>query len=194
MRTARTNAPQTGASAVEFALVLPLFLLVVFAAMELARALYMLNILHEVTRRAASSAAVADFSNGAAMDAIRRSAVFDEATGRLPLGAPITDAHVRIDYLSIARDASGLMNYAPIPAADMPVSPARNKFNCIENPYGSNCIRLVRARICDPGNAGGCDPVPYQPLFPLLNFSFALSRSATIAPAEKSGFVAGDMP
>lgn len=192
MRPVRPNSPQAGASAVEFALVLPLFLLIVFSIMELARALYMMNILQEVTRRAASSAAVADFSSGATMDAIRRSAVFDEATGQLPLGAPITDAHVRIDYLSITRDASGLMNYAPI--ADVPASPAQNKFNCIQNPYGSNCIRLVRARICDPGNASGCDAVHYQPAFPLLNFSFALSRSATIAPAEKSGFVAGVMP
>ena len=194
MRTERPHFWQAGATVVEFALVLPVFLLFVFAVMELARVLYMMNILQEVTRRAAISAAVADFSNLATKDAIRRSAVFDDTSGQLPLGVPITYAHVRIDYLSITRDAGGVMTYTPIPEGSVPASPARNNVNCIQNPYGDNCIRLVRARICDPDNANACNAVQYQPAFPLINFSFALSRSTTIVPAETLGLTLGATP
>lgn len=194
MQTERPRSRQTGASIVEFALILPFFLLFVFAVMELARMLYMINILQEVTRRAASSAAVADFSNTQTMAAIRRSAVFDDVTGLLPLGVPVTDAHVRIDYLSITRDADGRMTLNPIAAGNLPASPARNNVNCIQNPYGDNCIRLVRARICDPGNTGVCNAVQYLPAFPLVTFSFNLSRSITLLPAEKLGWVAGAAP
>lgn len=194
MRTERPHYAQEGSTVVEFALVLPVFLLFVFAVMELARALYMINILQEVTRRAASSAAAADFSNTATMDTIRRSAVLDDVSGQLPLGVPVTDAHVRIDYLSITRDAGGLMNYSPIPAGSLPGNPARNNVNCVLNPYGDNCIRLVRVRICDPDNTGSCDAVQYQQAFPLINFSFSLSKSTTIVAAEGLGLVAGDTP
>ncbi|MBY0240266.1 MAG: pilus assembly protein [Burkholderiaceae bacterium] len=194
MRIERPQYRQSGATIVEFALVLPMFLLFVFAVMELTRALYMINVLQEVTRRAASAAAVADFTNTATMAAIRRSAVFDAVGGRLPLGAPVTDTHVRIEYLSITRDASGLMTYEVMPAGSLPTSPARNNLNCIQNPYGGNCIRLVRARMCDPDGSVDCDRVRYEPLFLLINFSFGLSRSTTIVPAETLGLVSGDTP
>jgi hypothetical protein len=194
MRTERPHRRQDGTMLVELALILPMFFLLVFAALELARALYMLNILQEVTRRAASSAAVADFSNTTTMDAIRRTAVLDDAAGQLPLGAPITDAHVRIDYLSITRAANGKMTYQPMPAGSVPASPASNNVNCVQNPYGDNCIRLVRARICDPGNTAACDAVQYQPAFLVFNFSFGLSRSTTIVPAESLGLVPGAAP
>lgn len=193
MRTKHPRFRQAGVTIVEFALVLPLFLVFVFAVVELARALYLINILQEVTRRAASAAAVDDFSNTATMDAIRKSAVLDNS-GQLPLGAPITDMHIRIDYLSITRDASGLMTYNPMSAGNLPANPAQNNVNCIQNPYGDNCIRLVRARICDPDNTNNCNAVQYQPVFPLINFSFGLSRSTTIMPAERLGLVAGDTP
>lgn len=194
MRTISLRCRRSGGAIVEFALILPFFLLFVFAVLELLRALYVVNMVQEVTRRAASSAAVADFTNSATMNAIRRSAVFDEVGGRLPLGVPVTDAHVRIDYLSITRDASGVMTYTPISAASLPESPARNHVNCVQNPYGGDCIRLVRARICHPANSADCDAVPYQPAFPLINMSFSLSRSVTLLPAEKLGWQPGDAP
>ncbi|GAB2855899.1 hypothetical protein GCM10027277_25620 [Pseudoduganella ginsengisoli] len=194
MRANSLQFRQAGATVVELALVLPVFLLFVFGVMELARMLYMINILQEVTRRAANAAAVADFSSAATMEAIRRAAVFDDISGQLPLGVPITAAHVRIDYLSITRDTSGQMSDEPIPTGSLPASPARNNVNCIQSAYGDNCIRLVRSRICDPNNASACDAVQYQPLFPIVTFSFGLSRSTTIVPAERLGLVAGDTP
>lgn len=194
MRITSLRCRRSGGAIVEFALILPFFLLFVFAVLELVRALYVVNILQEVTRRAASSAAVADFTNSATMSAIGRSAVFDAVGGRLPLGAPVTDAHVRIDYLSITRDASGVMTYASMPAASLPASPARNHVNCVQNPYAGDCIRLVRARICDPANSAECVAVRYQSAFPLINMSFSLSRSVTLLPAENLGWQPGDTP
>lgn len=185
---------QEGAFSVEFALVGLAFFAFVFAILELARALYMLNILQEVTRRAGNSAAVADFSNSATMDQVRKDAVLDGSSGRLVLGDPITSDHVRIDYLSIARDASGAMSLDTIPTGSLPASPARNRINCLDNVYGDHCIRLVRVRICDPDNTGDCDPVQYQPVFPLVSLPFGLPKATTVIPAETLGFVPGDTP
>jgi hypothetical protein len=194
VKTKRCHRQRAGATVVEFALVIPIFLLFVFAVMELARALYVINMLQEVTRRAGSAAASANFNDLAIKDSIRRSAVFDDTSGLLPVGYPITSAHVRIDYLSIARDSSGVMSLSPIPTENLPASPARNNLNCIKNPYGSDCIRLVRVRICDPANNNDCDAAQYRPAFPMIDLSFGLPRATTVLPAETLGFVVGDAP
>ena len=185
---------QEGVFVVEFSIICLAFLAFVFAILELARALYMVNILQEVTRRAGNSAAVTDFSNVATMEHVRKAAVLDESGGWLVLGEPITFEHVRIDYLSIARDSSGAMTLEAVPASNLPASPARNRINCLANPYGADCIRLVRVRMCSPASASTCDAVQYQPLFPLLNFSFGLPKATTVVPVETLGFIPGAAP
>jgi Flp pilus assembly protein TadG len=185
---------QAGSSLVEFAIILPVFLLFVFIIMELARMLYMVNILQEVTRRAGAAAAQADFSDTATMDGVRRTAVFDDQSGILPLGAPISSAHVRIDYMSVARDAAGVMTFNAITSGALPTSPARNNFNCVQNPFGGNCISLVRVRICDPGNTATCVPVQYQPMFPLATVPFNLPTTLTLVPAGTLGYAPGMAP
>jgi len=190
-----TDAPgrrraQRGVAAVEFAMTVIVFITLLFVVIEAARALYLIATVQEATRRAAYAAAVSDFSDPAVMAEVRQAAVLRDTPGTLLLGAPVSDAHIRIDYLSLARNGSGALTMTPITAADMPACPARARVNCVANPNGASCIRLVRARLCAPGGSD-CDPVPYQPMLPLSGLGFSLPAAATVAKAESLGYVPG---
>ncbi|KAB8061704.1 pilus assembly protein [Janthinobacterium sp. FT14W] len=182
---------QGGVFAVEFAMLALLFFLFLFAMLEVARAVYMWNLVHEITRRAARAAAVTDFSNAGAMQAVRTQAVLRTAPGALPLGGGISDAYVRIDYLSQAGGAV----LAAVPVTAMPGCPQRNRINCLDDPHGASCIRFVRARLCVPSEGARCESVPYRPILPLLGVMFPsgagavrLPNGATMAVAESLGY------
>lgn len=181
-----------GAVTAEFAIVVTVFLMLVCGVIELARIIYMLNTLQVVTQRAATAAANADFSDPAAMNAVRQQAIFRGSAGTLAIGAPVTDQHVRIDYLSLS--ASGGTAMAEIPAASLPSCPANNRVACLQDPYGGSCMRLVRARICDPAVAGQCNSVVYQPLFSFVGMSFNLPIASAIATVETLGAPPGTAP
>jgi hypothetical protein len=181
---------QRGAAVAEFALSVVIFFVALFFVMELARVLYLWNTLQEATRRAAAAAAVSDFSNAATMNAIRQAAVLRDSAGSLPLGTPVTDAHIRIDYLSLTRNADSSLSMTPIPAASLPACPARAHINCIANPNGASCIRFVRVRLCAPGT-DACGDVQYQPLFPLTGINHVLPQATTITKAESLGYRPG---
>jgi hypothetical protein len=181
---------QRGATVAEFALSVVCLFATVFFMLEVARALYVWNTLQDATRRAAAKAAVSDFSNAATMNAIRQAAVLRDSAGTLPLGMPVTDAHIRIDYLSLTRNADSSLTMTPIPAASLPACPARAQLNCIANPNGGSCIRFVRARLCAPG-ADECEEVQYQPLFPLTGLNLTLPQATTITKAESLGYQPG---
>lgn len=181
---------QRGVFAVEFAMLALLFFLFLFAMLELARAVYVWNMVHEITRRAARAAAVTDFSNASALQAVRTHAVLRAAPGALPLGGGISDAHVRIDYLS---ESSGAL--AAVPVTVLPGCPQRNRINCLDDPHGASCIRFVRARLCQPGVGARCERVPYRPILPLLGMMFPsgagairLPGASTMAVAESLGY------
>ena len=182
---------QGGVFAVEFAMLALLFFLFLFAMLELARAVYVWNMVHEITRRAARAAAVTDFSNAGALQAVRAHAVLRTTPGALPLGGGISDAYVRIDYLSQA--AGGAL--AAVPVTVMPGCPQRNRINCLDDPHGASCIRFVRARLCVPGDGARCERVPYRPVLPLLGTMFPSGAGAvrlpggtTMAVAESLGY------
>lgn len=185
---------QRGVAAVEFALVVGLFFLFLFAMLEVARALYLWNTVQEVTRRAARAAAVGDFSDAGAMQQLRQQAVFRDAPGRLVLGGAIDDSYVRIDYLSLPAPAA-----KPAPVGVMPACPARNRVNCINDPHGSSCIRFVRASLCRPadanGGTGSCEPVPYRTIVPMVDMLLpagaTLPTAATTVVAESLGYRPG---
>jgi hypothetical protein len=192
-RAGLTSRTQSGVVAVEFGLIAFCFFLFIFGTLEVARMLYLWNTLQEVTRRAARAAAVADFTNTAAMDALRQSAMFRASPGTLALGAPLTDAHILIDYMWLLRNADGSMALQPIPSGALPASPLANIINCINDPYAATCIRFVRARICQPGGDGDpneCAPVAYQPLTGLLSLpvNFNLPTALTVVKAETLGY------
>jgi len=177
---------QRGGAAVEFALLVLIFLALVFGILELARLVYMFNILQEVTRRAATMAANSSF-DAETLDTIRSRALFADRNGNLVFGTPVTPAHVRIDYLYISRDG-GSGAVTPEPVTTLPASPTQNYTNCVANPYDASCIRLVRVRICQPGGGDECTPVPYEMQFPPIDLSgLTLPRSETITPALTLG-------
>jgi Flp pilus assembly protein TadG len=190
--TGRILQKQRGGAAVEFALVVIIFLTLIFGIMELARAMYICNTLQEVTRRAAALAANTDFSDTAAMQRVRERAIFRTAPGFLTFANPITDRHINIDYLAVTPNGASLVT-APIPKGSLPADPARNQEVCTGNPNDAACIRLVRVRICLPGG-GGCDPVPYQSIVSLIPIPFPLPESTTIVTAETLGRPAGIAP
>jgi len=179
-----------GATVAEFALCVVIFLGVMFFVMEIARALYLWNTLQEVTRRAAYAAAVSDFSNAAVMNGVRQSAVMRDSAGPLLLGAPVTDAHIRIDYLSLTRNGDGSLTPTQIPAGNLPACPTQARINCIANPFGNSCIRFVRVRICAP-DTDECGDVAYQPVFPLTGINLTLPQSPTMTKAESLGYQPG---
>lgn len=171
-----------GVVIVELALVLFILLLLIVGTLQVAHALYVFNSVQEVTRRAARLASITDFNDPAAMDALRRAALFDSAT--LPLASNIGTAQLRIEYL--AQDASG----APVPLTEMPTCPQRNVLNCARDPMGGTCIAFVRASIC---TADDCQRLPYQPLTSLAP-GFAQLRiplATTLVKAERLGYQPG---
>ncbi len=183
---------QAGSTALEFGIVLILFLSIAFGALELARAMYLYHTLQMATQRAAALAAKTDFSDAAAMSAVRQQALFRSSPGPLILGSPVTDAHIRIDYLSLSN--AGAVTMSAIPAATLPACPANNRITCTRDPYDASCIRLVRARICEPAQADACNNVPYQSLFSFVSLPLSLPKATAIVPAETLGATAGALP
>lgn len=181
---------QQGVAAVEFSLVALVFFLLFFGIVEVARAMYVINTLQEVTRRAAALATNTDFSNAAAMQRVRERAIFRDSPGFLTLAEPVTDGHIVIDYMWIQRTGTS-MTMKPIPSGSLPASPAANFANCLGDPYSDRCIRLVRVRVCQAAGADDCEPVAYRTLVSLLPFSFGLPASMTIVTAETLGMPAG---
>jgi Flp pilus assembly protein TadG len=173
-----------GSMSVEFALVLVIFLLMMFGTLEYVRMMYLWNTQQEATRRAARAAAVTDFSDAAAMQALRRHALFRNDDGPLPLAPNVTPDRLRIDYLSLS--AAGTLAVLPV----LPGCPARNVVNCITDPHADNCIRLVRVSLCGDG-PGACPPLPYVPLLPLVPVPATLPPSTTIVHAESLGYGPG---
>jgi hypothetical protein len=193
IRVRSPRRKQQGAAAVEFALVALPFFLILFVVVEVARAMYVCNTLQEVTRRAAALAANADFSSETAMQDVREQAVFRDSPGTLMFADPITEAYVKIDYMSIQRSGTSLTKVA-IPSGGLPASPAVNSGNCLTDPYSESCIRLVRVRICEPTDGASCTPVTYQSLISIVPLPFGLPVSTTIVNAETLGLPAGTPP
>jgi Flp pilus assembly protein TadG len=182
---------QTGSVAVEFALVAIIFFTIIFATLELARMEFLLNTLEEVTRRAAAAAANVDYRDTTALQKVQTDAVFRNSSGPLALGTPVTSDNVKIDYLSVSRGTWNLNHMSTLPAC-----PAGNRLNCTTDPDSANCIRFVRARVCDSMDSdGNCTTLPYQMIFPFLDLSgMKLPSAETIVPAGTLGATAGAMP
>lgn len=189
MMTYPSPLRQAGAFAVEFALVVIFFLLLIFSLLEISRALYLWNTLQEVTRSAARSAAATDFTDTNAMDQLRRKAIFRATSGGLAFGAPISEQHVVIDYLALESHSDGSQAQVPISSASLPGCPARNRLVCTADAGSSSCIRFVRVRICQPGS--NCSPVPYETIVPLVSLPVTLPLSTTIVKAESLGYSPG---
>lgn len=187
----RRAAFQHGGHLVEFALVAGVFLLLVFGIVEFARMFYVFNTVQEVTRRAANAAIHANFRDQDRLQRIREQAVLRDSPGALPLGAPVTDRHVRIEFLADPGAGSGFDALRAIPAGQLPACPLRNRHVCMANPRAANCIRFVRASVCDPLEQARCEQARMGLVIPALAFSVAVPRATTILPVESLGYWPG---
>ncbi|MDB5917901.1 MAG: pilus assembly protein TadE [Massilia sp.] len=185
---------QHGSAAVEFSLVIVAFFTLIFGIIELARLMFLFNTLQEVTRRAATAASNTDFTNASKLNQVRQNAIFRDSAGGLVLMKELTDESIRIDYLSVSRDSAGTLSMVPIPASNLPSSPAANRRGCLVNPNSDSCIRIVRARVCQSGISPDCEPMQFQSFVPLLSFSLPLPRAPTLAKAESLGISPGATP
>lgn len=168
--------PQRGATAVEFAIILMLFLSVVFGIIEFGRLFYVANTVQEVTRRAAREQVVSWVT---ATGDVQRKAVFGSGTGvvALPAGAEVTSATIAISFHGSLEDA--LENDDPITGVGG--NPLANVTNCLVG--NASCIRFVRASLESNGDA-----VHYAPMIPLFNFlDVPLPGSTVVMPAEAMG-------
>lgn len=182
---------QGGAAAVEFALVVVIFLVLLLGIVELGRFLYLFNSVQEVTRRAAREAVVS-CTDSATQTGIKSRAVFGDGTSGmvLPAGNEVADARVVIDYLD--------KNLASIDYAIACPSPYNgNILKCEAD--ASDCIKFVRVRVCDYKNQNQCNPVKYVPMIGLfvpngltgmgyINLGIDIPGSTVIMPAESLGY------
>ncbi|WP_035374560.1 TadE family protein [Pseudoduganella violaceinigra] len=175
-----------GLASVEFAIVCLVVMPFLFATIEYGRLVFLWNAVPEVTRRAARAAAAADFSNPAALQALRRAALFRSDDGPLPLAPNVGSANLRIEYLW--QDAAGAL--APLPL--LPACPLANRVNCARDPHGAACISFVRVRLC--GSGAGCPALAYEALLPMVPVPDALPAASALVAAESLGYAPGQAP
>jgi len=163
-----------------------IFFTFVFGVIEVARLMFVYNTLQEVTRRAAAAAAHIYPKDTSAISALREDAVFRTSPGELVLAPPVSDQHIRLEYLAY--------DLTVIPETSWPSDAAQNRQICTGNPHAANCIRFVQAQVCEPGTADSCDPVTSRMLLPLVDLRVQLPKATTISPIGSLGYVAGTPP
>lgn len=162
---------QRGAAAVEFALVMVPFFLLLLGAMEFGRLLYLWNTVQEVTRRAARQAVVSQFDKNTVQN-IQRSAVFlaPNVNGALPAAPEITNAKVVIRYL---RNADGdLANPLPKDAGD-------NSSACLDVKRVNSCIRFVEVCVSKGNSCAPDQLISFIPMISIFSQSGPFSTDLT---------------
>lgn len=177
---------QAGTAAVEFALLAVIFFMFVFGIIELARVLFVINTLHEVTRRTAAAAVNVYPRDTAATARVRQYGILRSSPGGLVPGNPITDEHVRLEYLRF--------DLSVIPEALWPNDAAVNRRICMSDLRAPTCIRFVQVRICDPAITDQCNTVTAEMILPLVDLRVPFPRATTIVPVESLGYVQGTLP
>lgn len=177
---------QAGTAAVEFAVVALFFFTLVFGILEIARIMYVINTLQEVTRRAAAAAVNVYPTDTAAIANLKQDAVFRSSPGELFLAPPITDSYVRIEYLAY--------DLSVIPTSSLASCAATNQQTCMANPRSGSCIRFVQVQVCDPSNTSACISPQSRAMFPLVSLPIPLPKAPTISPVETLGYKGGVSP
>ena len=173
---------QQGVAAVEFALVsLFIFFPLLMGILEFGRTMYIWNTVQEITRHAARSAIITDFTNTSAMNLLRQNAIFRTTAGKLPAGPEISDTSVAISYLNL--------NLGVVDSTM--TCPVKNISTCLTNPAASSCIRFVQASVCQPGTGqtNACIPVKYTPIVSFFSFlNINIPPSPVVMTVESLGF------
>jgi len=162
---------------VEFALVVVVFVTIVFGIFELGRLFYVNTTIQEVTRRAAREQVVRWVT---AVGDVQRAAVFGAGSGTvaLPAGGEVTNATVHVSFHGSLDDAMAGIN----PISGVGSDPVANINNCLI--LSAACIRYVRAGLETPAG----DPVHYAPMVALFDFlDVPLPGAVVVMPAESLG-------
>ena len=196
----KPNVAQRGAAVVELALVVPLFLVLLFGTMEFGRLIYLWNTVQEVTRSAARQAVVTNFRDADQIACIKLAAVFRRplsppcsgSVGLLPAASEITSAMVNISYLDAGKNV--------IPRASWPTDPGDNIAACLDATRTASCIRFVQVCV---SNDSACpsdqsQSIAYVPMigflsatagsFSPLSLNISIPNSTVIMPAESLGY------
>lgn len=178
---------QAGIAAVEFALIaIPLFLLLI-GIIEVGRLMYVWNTVQEVTRNAARQAVVTDFRDTAAVDAIRRRALFRLTDGTLPAASEVSTANVVIRYLNATGN---------VPTS-MPESPADNLSACQDAGRVDECVRYVEVCVSTGTTCAPNELIAFAPMTGLFSGASVVGADFTVLriplssmrmPAESLGF------
>lgn len=184
-----------GAAVVEFAIILPVFLGLLFGIVEFGRLFYLWDTAQEVTRHAAREAVV---RLGSETGQIARESIFQPGNGSgsvsLPGAWELTNGHVSIKYYKTYVDAAAnnnknedpptldeFANYLTECAGTTPKDPGPGE--------ADDCIRFVRASVSGVQFEpfvflGGTNSFPFN-----LNLSWNLPESTVIMPVESLGYV-----
>lgn len=171
------RTPQRGATAVEFALVVLIFLTMVFGILEVGRLFYVSTTIQEVTRRAAREQVVRWVT---AVSDVQRAAVFGSGSGTvvLPAGAEVSNTTVQISFHGTLDDALAGDN----PISGVGTDPSANVNNCLL--LNTSCIRYVRAALEAPNG----DAINYVPMIPFFAFfDVPLPGAVVVMPSESLG-------
>lgn len=107
-----------------------IFFTLAFGIIEVARLMYVYDTLHIVTRRVAQGAANIYPNETTKIDNLKCAAIFRDTPGELLLAPPVTDRHIRIDYLALVRTGnSGALTMTPIQTSSLPRM-RRSTSNC----------------------------------------------------------------
>lgn len=195
LRAFRRRKAQGGTAAVEFALLAVVFFTLVFGIVEVARLMYAYNTLHVVTRRVAQAAAHVYPLETTRINELKYAAMFRNSPGELMLAAPVSDLHIRIEYLALTRSGnSGALTLTPVDTASLPPNAAQHRQLCMNNLNAPNCVRLIQVSICDPSDSRDCQRVRSNMMLPLVDLRVALHRATSIATPASLGYVPGDSP
>lgn len=183
--------PQSGVAAVELALIMIPFFMILLGIIEMGRLFYVVNMAQEVTRRAAREQVVRWDSQSAA---IKRDAVLQCADrnglARVTLDCRSTAAAVNLPgspEISNARvDLAFFNSFENARTGTYPItgmsSPQNNLNTCLLDASDTQCIRFVRATLQD------FDYLPMVGLFGSV-FQISLPEATVIMPAESLGLL-----
>lgn len=191
IKTMKTLRPllvqkQSGAAAVEFAIIASLLFILLFGILEFGRMFYVFNTAQEVTRHAAREAVVRWVDNSSTSPA-KTLALFGRTA--MPAGAEIMVDNIDIKYL----DADGV----EITSGSLPPSAADNISACLDPSGTYDCIAYVSVSIA---NATYAPVVGFFSTLELTAFPFSVAKpfridlripipaSTVIMPAESMGY------
>lgn len=185
----KSSHRQRGASAVEFAFIVVMFLTLLFGIVEFGRLFFNINSVQEITRRAAREQVVRWVS---ATGAVQREAVLQPgSTGTVyyPGAIDINNTQVRLSFYNTYADAAS--GTSPISYSGS-ATPQSNFNNCLlGNP---TCVRFVRATLSNSANPDTVisenSPVNFNVFAAFMPSNvFPLPNSTVIMPAEALGLL-----